>query len=71
LENFTKDSVALKHYTQYLNGFHYNRDLLNAAGANTYGETVSSRSVFLYSAVENSTVDTVKKIRFTRMSAIR
>ena len=35
LEHFTNDSLALKHHTQYLSGFHYNRDLLKAAVANT------------------------------------
>ncbi|MHB1471873.1 MAG: hypothetical protein ACYCSA_09030 [Thermoplasmataceae archaeon] len=42
LEHFTNDSLALKHHTQYLSGFHYNRDLLKAAVANTYVETVGN-----------------------------
>ena len=70
LEHFTNDSLALKHHTQYLSGFHYNRDLLKAAVANTYVETVGNRSDSLYRAVEKSTVDAMKNSLFARMSAI-
>ena len=36
LEHFTNDSLGLKHHSTNLSGFHYNRDLLKAAVANTY-----------------------------------
>ncbi len=70
LEHFTNDSLSLKHHTPYLSGFHYNRDLLQAAVANTYVETVGNRSDSLYLAIENSTVDATKDSLFSRMPAI-
>ncbi len=39
LEHFTNDSLSLEHHSTNLSGFHYNRDLLKAAVANTYLET--------------------------------
>ena len=33
LEHFTNDSLNLKHHSNNLSGFHYNRDLLKAAVA--------------------------------------
>ena len=36
-----------------LSGFHYNRDILKAAVANTYVETVSNISDSLYLAIED------------------
>jgi len=34
LERFTNDALRLKHDPGYLNGFHFNRELLKAAVAN-------------------------------------
>lgn len=48
LERFTNDSLDLRHHSGYLGGFHYNKDLLRAAVANTYLETVGTRSDFIY-----------------------
>ncbi|MEM0134657.1 MAG: hypothetical protein QXU18_05435 [Thermoplasmatales archaeon] len=50
LEHFTNDSLKLMHHSQYLSGFHFNRELLKAAVANTYLETVGERadSIHLY-----------------------
>ncbi len=70
LEHFTNDALGLKHHSQYLNGFHYNKDILKAAAANTYIETVSARSDSLYLAAENSTVDSIKDALSSRISSI-
>ena len=70
LERFTKDSLGLKHHSSNLSGFHYNRDLLKAAVANTYVETVSNRSDSLYLAIEKSSPSSIKNSLFSRISAI-
>lgn len=70
LEHFTNDALGLRHHSPYLSGFHYNRDILKAAVANTYVETVSTRSDSLYLAAENSTTDAMKDALFSRISAI-
>lgn len=70
LEHFTNDSLNLKHHSSNLSGFHYNRDLLKAAVANTYVETVGNRSDSLYLAIENSSPSSIKNSLFSRISAI-
>ena len=63
LERFTNDALRLKHDPGYLNGFHFNRELLKAAVANTYIETVGTRSDSMHLAIEHYPVtDTVKGI---------
>ena len=64
LERFTNDSLKLKHHSGYLSGFHHNRDILKAAVANTYLETVGSRSDSIHLAIEKHPVtDTIAGIR--------
>ena len=74
LERFTNDALRLKHDPGYLNGFHFNRELLKAAVANTYIETVGTRSDSMHLAIEHYPVtDTVKGIRdslFSRISTL-
>ncbi len=70
LEHFTNDSLGLKHHSSNLSGFHYNRDLLKAAVANTYVETVGNRSDSLYLAIERSSPSSIKNSLFSRISAI-
>ena len=70
LEHFTNDSLGLKHHSTNLSGFHYNRDLLKAAVANTYVETIGNRSDSLYLAIENSSPSSIKNSLFSRISAI-
>ena len=74
LERFINDALRLRHDPGYLNGFHFNRELLKAAVASTYLETVSDRADSIHLAVERSPVrDTVSGIRdslFSRISAL-
>ncbi|MCW6158598.1 MAG: transposase [Thermoplasmatales archaeon] len=70
LEHFTNDSLCLKHHSTNLSEFHYNRDLLRAAVANTYVETVGNRSDSLYLGIENSSPSSIKNSLFSRISAI-
>ena len=70
LEHFTNNSIGLRHHSPTLSGYHYNRDLLKAAVANTYVETVSNRSDSLYLAIENSSPSSMKKSPFSRISAM-
>ena len=74
LEHFTNDSMGLVHHSQCLSGFHFNRDLLRAAVANTYLETVGTRSDSMHLAIERHPArDTVTGIRaslFSRISAL-
>ncbi len=74
LERFTNDAIRLKHDPGYLNGFHFNRELLRAAVASTYLETVGERADSIHLAIERYSVnDTVKGIRdslFSRISAL-
>ena len=60
LEHFTNESLGLSHHSPNLSGFHYNGDLLKAAVANTYVETVSNRSDSLYLAIEESSPSSMK-----------
>ena len=71
LEQFTNDALRLKHDPGYLNGFHFNRELLKAAAANTYIETVVTGSDSMHLAMEHYHVtDTVKGIRDSLFSPI-
>ena len=74
LERFTNDALGLRHDPGYLNGFHFNRELLKAAVASTYLETVSDRADSIHLAIKRYPVnDTVKGIRdslFSRISAL-
>ncbi len=70
LERFTNEPLGLSHHSPNLSGFHYNRDILKAAVANTYVETVSNRSDSLYLAIERSSPSSMKNSLFSRISAI-
>ena len=74
LERFTNDALGLRHDPGYLNGFHFNRDLLKAAVAGTYLETVDDRVDSMHIAIERYPIDdAVKGIRdslFSRISAL-
>lgn len=71
LERFTNDALRLKHDPGYLNGFHFNCELLKAAAANTYIETVVTGSDSMHLAMEHYHVtDTVKGIRDSLFSPI-
>ena len=74
LERFTNDALRLKHDPGYLNGFHFNRELLKAAVASTYLETVGDGADSIHLAIERYPInDTIKGIRdslFSRISAL-
>ncbi len=71
LERFTNDSLRLQHHSGYLGGFHFNRELLRAAVANTYLETVGNRSDSIHLAIEkNPVVETTSGIRKSLTSRI-
>ena len=74
LEHFTNDALKLKHHSGYLGGIHFNLDLLRAAVANTYLETVGTRSDSIHLAIERPPVsDAITGIRdslFSRISAL-
>ena len=71
LERFIDDALGLDHHSPYLNGFHFNRELLRAAVANTHLETVGSRSDSIHLAIERHSVkDTVLGIRESLFSMI-
>jgi hypothetical protein len=73
LERFINDTLRLKHDPGYLNGFHFNRELLKAAVTSTYLETVGNRADSIHLAIERYPAkDTVKGISdalFSRISA--
>ncbi len=50
---FMDKALCLVPKSELLSGFHYNRDLLKAAMANTYLETVGSRADSIHLAVKN------------------
>ena len=71
LERFTNDALRLNHDPGYLNGFHFNRELLKAAVASTYLETVGVRADSIHLAIEHYPVnDTVKGVRDSLFSGI-
>jgi len=53
LDTFVDRSLNLPYKGPTLSGFHYNRDLLKAAVANTYIETVGNRADSLHLAIKN------------------
>ena len=70
LERFTNEPLGLSHHSTNLSGFHYNRDLLKAAVANTCLETVSNRSDSPYLAIEDSFPSSMKNSLFSGISVI-
>ena len=74
LERFTNDALELRHHSGYLSGFNFNRDLLRAAVANTYLETVGTRSDSIHLTIERHTIkDAITGIGdslFSRISAL-
>lgn len=74
LERFINDTLRLKHDPGYLNGFHFNRELLKAAVSSIYLETVGGRANSIHLAIERYPVrPTVKGISdslFFRISAM-
>jgi hypothetical protein len=53
LDIFVNRALGLEHKGPNLSGFHYNRDLLKAAMANTYLETVGNKADSIHLAVKN------------------
>ena len=74
LERFNNDALELRHHSGYLSGFNFNRDLLRAAAANTYLETVGTRSDSIQPAIERHPMsDAITEIGdslFSRISAL-
>ena len=74
LERFTNDALELRHHSGYLSGFNFNRDLLRATVANTYLETVGTRSDSIHLTIERHTIkDAITGIWdsiFSRISAL-
>ncbi|EQD63538.1 transposase IS4 family protein [mine drainage metagenome] len=74
LERFTNDSLKLKHHSGYLGEFHFNRELLRAAMANTYLETVGNRSDSIHLAIERypakDTITGIGDSLFSRISSL-
>lgn len=52
LDTFVDRALELIPYSQYLSGFHYNQDILRAALANTYIETVGPRADSIHLAIK-------------------
>ena len=59
LDHFINDALGLKYDPPKLSGFHYNRELLKAAVANTYVETISDQADSLHLAIESSSIDKI------------
>jgi len=74
MERFANDALKPKHHSGYLSGFHFNREFLRAAVANTYLETVGRKSDSIHLAIEHyPEKDTVRGIRdsiFSRISSL-
>ena len=71
LEWFTNDALELRHHSGYLSGFNFNLDLPWAAAANTYLETVGTRSDSMHLAIERHPIsDTITGIRDSLVSRI-
>lgn len=70
LEKYVNAALDLKHHSSELSGFSYNRDLLGAAVANTYIETVGSRSDSIYLRAEKSPLRRMSDSLFSRIAAI-
>jgi hypothetical protein len=52
LDTFVDHALELTPKSRYLSGFHFNQDLLRAAMANTYLETVGSRADSIHLAIK-------------------
>lgn len=59
LDIFIDRSLELTHHTNYLSGFHYNRDLLLSSLANTYVETVGNKADSLHLAIKNVPISNI------------
>ena len=70
LEHFVNNAFRLEHHADTLNGFHYNRELLKAAVANTYVETISKRADSLHLSIEKSSIDGIKSAFLSTTKAI-
>lgn len=74
LERFINDALRMKHHKGYLSGFNFNRDLLEAAAANTYLETVGTRSDSIHLAIEghpmSDVITGIGDSLFSRISAL-
>lgn len=56
LAKFIDDALHLEPFSDTLAGFHYNRELLRAAVANTYIETVGNKADSLYLAIHRTSL---------------
>ena len=71
LERFINDTLRLKHDPGYLNGFHFNLELLKAAVASMYLENIGDRANSIHLAIERYPVrPTVKGISGSLFSYI-
>lgn len=71
LEPFINDVLRLRHDLGYLDVLHFNNELLKAAVASTFLETIGDRLDSIYLAIERRPVsDTVKCIRDSLSSGI-
>jgi hypothetical protein len=74
LERFTNYVLEVMHHSGCLSGFNFNRDWQRAAVANTYLETVGTRSDSIHLTIERHTIkDAITGIGdslFSRISAL-
>ena len=70
LGKFINDALHLEPFSDTLNGFHYNRELLRAATMNTYVETVGNRADSLYAAIRKSTLKDIAGAYIDTVSVI-
>ena len=59
LDTFVDRSLTLQYKGPTLSGFHYNRDLLKAAVANTYLETVGNRADSIHLAIKHVPISNI------------
>jgi len=59
LDTFVDRSLELQYKGPTLSGFHYNRDLLKAAVANTYLETVGNRADSIHLAIKHVPISNI------------
>ncbi|EEZ92510.1 MAG: hypothetical protein BJBARM4_0872 [Candidatus Parvarchaeum acidiphilum ARMAN-4] len=70
LDHFINDALGLEYDPPKLSGFHYNRELLKAAVANTYVETISNRADSLHLSIEKSSIDRIKSAFLSTTKAV-
>jgi hypothetical protein len=70
LAKFLNDALHLKPFSDTLEGFHYNRELLKAASMNTYLETVGNRADSIHSAIYKSTLKDIAEAYIDTVSVI-